>query len=400
MLKTSSTTSKPVYAILIAVSLAHLLNDLIQGVLPAAYPMLKEEHGLSYGQIGLITFVYQMSASIFQPIVGAYTDKRSHPYSQMLSMTMLIIGLLLFANAHSFEFILLSVFIVGIASSIFHPESSRIAFLASSGQRSLAQSIFQIGGNGGMALAPLAVVYIVLPRGQWALLWLIIIPVIGQFVAYYIGNWYKRKLAVQSKSEKQTIKVPNLSKNKVTLTITILLLLILSKYFYVTSITNFLQFYTIERFGVTDIQSQLFLFYFLIAIAVGTMLGGIFGDRFGRKYVIWFSVLGAAPFTLALPYVGLTMTAIFIVIIGLILSSAFPAIIVYAQELLPKKLGMVSGLFYGFAFGIAGIGSAILGYLADKTSIEHIYIVCSYLPVIGVIAAFLPNLQRIDYVEE
>jgi len=396
----NTSTSRPIFSILFAVSFAHLLNDLIQGVLPAVYPLLKDEHHLDYGQIGMITFVYQMSASIFQPVVGAYTDKRSHPYSQMLSMSILIVGMLMFANAHSYPMILFSVFMVGIASSVFHPESSRIAFMASSGQRSLAQSIFQIGGNGGMALAPIAVAYIVLPRGQWALMWLLVVPIIGQFVAFYIGTWYKKRLIRQAGATKKVVKVPDLPKSKIVRSVIVLLLLILSKYFYVSSITNFLQFYAIEKFGITDVKAQVFLFYFLIAIAVGTMLGGIFGDRFGRKYVIWFSVLGAAPFTLALPYVGLTMTAVFIVIIGLILSSAFPAIIVYAQELLPKKLGMVSGLFYGFAFGMAGIGSALLGYLADKTSIEHIYHICSYLPLIGVIAALLPNLQRINYVEE
>ena len=395
-----SSISKPIYSVLFAVSFAHLLNDLIQGVLPAVYPLLKAEHGLDYGQIGLITFVYQMSASIFQPIVGSYTDKHSHPYSQMLSMSILIVGLLLFANAHSFSIILLSVFLVGLASSIFHPESSRIAYLASSGKRSLAQSIFQIGGNGGMALAPIAVAYIVLPRGQWALMWLLIIPVIGQIVAYFIGNWYKGHLLLNANTENRAIRIPDLPHSKIILAVGILLLLILSKYFYVSSITNFLQFYAIEKFGITDVQAQVYLFYFLIAIAAGTMLGGIFGDRFGRKYVIWFSVLGAAPFTLALPYVGLTMTAVFIVVIGLILSSAFPAIIVYAQELLPKKLGLVSGLFYGFAFGMAGIGSALLGYVADQTSIEHIYIICSYLPLLGIAAAFLPNLQTVNYIEE
>ncbi|TCV18734.1 FSR family fosmidomycin resistance protein-like MFS transporter [Sphingobacterium alimentarium] len=393
-------TSRPIYSILVAVSFAHLLNDLIQGVLPAVYPLLKEEHNLDYGQIGLITFVYQMSASIFQPMVGAYTDKRSHPFSQMLSMGILILGLLLFANAHSYMFLLFSVFLVGIASSVFHPESSRIAYMASSGQRSLAQSIFQIGGNAGMALAPIAVAYIVLPRGQWSLMLLLVVPIIGQFVAYYIGAWYKKRLKNQSTTKKKIVYLPDLPPRKITTTVVILLLLILSKYFYVASITNFLQFYTIEKFSISVVQSQVYLFYFLIAIAVGTMLGGFFGDRFGRKYVIWFSVLGAAPFTLALPYVGLTMTAVFIVIIGIILSSAFPAIIVYAQELLPKKLGMVSGLFYGFAFGMAGMGSAILGCLADKTSIAYIYHICSYLPLIGIVAALLPNLQRINYIEE
>lgn len=397
---TNQSKLRPVYSILIAVSFAHLLNDLVQGIVPAMYPLLKEEHGLDYGQIGLITLVFQLSSSIFQPLVGSYTDKHSHPYSQMLAMAIMIVGMIVFANAHTYPLILLSVFLVGLASAVFHPESSRIAFLASSGQRSLAQSIFQIGGNGGMALAPIAVAYIILPRGQWALLWLLVIPMVGQFVAYYIGGWYKNHLSEQSDKQNKVIKVPDLPKSKVSMTVIILLLLILSKYFYIASITNFLQFYTMEKFGIDDVQSQVYLFYFLLAVAVGTMLGGFFGDRFGRKYVIWFSVLGAAPFTLALPYIGLTMTAIFIVIIGLILSSAFPAIIVYAQELLPKKLGMVSGLFYGFAFGMAGIGSAVLGWMADRTSIEYIYIVCSYLPLIGLIAAFLPNLQRINFIEE
>ena len=397
MLNTTTTNPRPVYTILIAVSFAHLLNDLIQGVLPAMYPLLKEEHGLDYGQIGLITLVYQLSASIFQPIVGSYTDKHSHPYSQMLAMSIMILGMVVFANSHTYPLILLSVFLVGIASAVFHPESSRIAYLASSGKRSLAQSIFQIGGNGGMALAPIAVAYIILPRGQWSILLLLVIPIIGQIVAYYIGNWYKNHLNNQTEKQNKVVKVPELSKSKISMTVLILLLLILSKYFYIASITNFLQFYTMEKFGIDDIQSQVFLFYFLLAVAIGTMLGGLFGDRFGRKYVIWFSVLGAAPFTLALPYIDLTMTAIFIVIIGLILSSAFPAIIVYAQELLPKKLGMVSGLFYGFAFGMAGIGSAILGWMADVTSIEYIYKICSFLPLIGLIAAFLPNLQKINY---
>lgn len=398
MLKLS--TKKPIYPILFAVSFAHLLNDLIQGVIPAVYPLLKQEHHLDYGQIGLITFVYQLSASIFQPMVGTYTDKRSQPYSQMVAMALLIVGMFVFANAHSYLWILIAVFLVGIASSIFHPESSRIAYMASSGKRSLAQSIFQIGGNGGMALAPIVVAYVVLPRGQWAIMWLVAVPLLGQLVAYYIGDWYKEHLLRQSKTEKKSIAYPDLPKSKVILSIVILLLLILSKYFYVASITNYLQFYAMEKFGISAVRAQVYLFYFLTAVAVGTMIGGIFGDRFGRKYVIWFSVLGTAPFTLALPYVGLTMTGIFIVIIGLILSSAFPAIIVYAQELLPKKLGMVSGLFYGFAFGVAGIGSALLGWLADRTSIEHIYHICSYLPVIGVIAALLPNLQKINYIQQ
>lgn len=395
----SHSTTKPIYPILFAISFAHLLNDLVQGVIPAVYPLLKEEHQLNYAQIGMITLVYQMAASVFQPVVGAYTDRKPIPYSQMISMFLLIAGLYLFAYAGSYYMILIAVFIIGLGSSIFHPESSRVAYMASSGKRSLAQSIFQIGGNGGSALAPIIVAFVVLPRGQWAIIWMLVFPLIGQFVSYYIGNWYSNRLKNHSTTVKKTIRIPDLSHLHISYAVGILLLLIVSKYFYIASITNYFQFYTMQKFGITEVQAQVYLFYFLISVAVGTMLGGIFGDRFGRKYVIWFSVLGVAPFALALPYVGLTMTAVLVVIIGLILSSAFPAIIVYAQELLPKKLGMVSGLFYGFAFGMGGIGSAFLGWQADHTSIEFIYQICSYLPLIGIIAYFLPDLKKVNYKE-
>lgn len=395
----SKSVLKPVYPILFAISFAHLLNDLVQGVIPAVYPLLKEQHHLNYAQIGMITLVYQVAASIFQPLVGSYTDRKPLPYSQMISMTFLIVGMFLFSKAGSYYMILLSVFIVGIGSSIFHPESSRVAFMASGGKRSLAQSIFQIGGNGGTALAPILVAFIILPKGQWAIIWIIIFPIVGQLVSYYIGDWYSKRLKNPASTIKKDIKIPDLSPRRITYAVGILLLLILSKYFYIASITNYFQFYTMKKFGISEVEAQVYLFYFLIAVAVGTMLGGIFGDRFGRKYVIWFSVLGVAPFALALPYVGLTMTAVLVVIIGLILSSAFPAIIVYAQELLPKKLGMVSGLFYGFAFGMGGIASALLGWQADKTSIEFIYHMCSYLPLIGVVAYFLPNLKNIKFKE-
>jgi len=395
----STSNTKPIYPILFAVSFAHLLNDLVQGVIPAVYPLLKDQHQLNYAQIGIITLVYQCAASIFQPVVGSFTDRKPQPYSQMYAMAFLIIGLFLFANASHYYFILISVFLIGIGSSIFHPESSRVAYMASAGRRSLAQSIFQIGGNAGTALAPILVAFIVLPRGQWSIVWMIAFPVIGQFVSYYIGSWYSKHLKSTVSSVKKVIRIPDLSNNQITIAVVVLLLLIVSKYFYIASITNYFQFYTMKKFGISEVEAQVYLFYFLISVAVGTMLGGIFGDRFGRKYVIWFSVLGVAPFALALPYVGLTMTAVLIVIIGLILSSAFPAIIVYAQELLPKKLGMVSGLFYGFAFGMGGIGSAFLGWQADHTSIEFIYQVCSYLPLIGIIAYFLPNLQKVNYKE-
>lgn len=391
--------TRPIFSILFAVSMVHLLNDLIQAVIPATYPLLKEEHHLSFSQVGMITLVYQIAASIFQPVVGSFTDKRPVPYSQIIGMSFSLVGMLLFSQAHTYAWILFSVFLVGIGSSIFHPESSRVAYMASGGRRSMAQSIFQIGGNAGTALAPIIVAFLVLPRGQQAIAWMCLFTIVGQFISYYIGTWYKRRLANVSRTTKRIIRVPDLPNSRIVTTVFILLLLIVSKYFYIASITNYFQFYTMKKFGINEVEAQVYLFYFLIAVAVGTLLGGAFGDRFGRKYVIWFSVLGVAPFALALPYVGLTMTGILIVIIGLILSSAFPAIIVYAQELLPKKLGMVSGLFYGFAFGMGGIGSAVLGWQADHTSIGFIYHLCSYLPLIGIVAYFLPDLQKTPYKE-
>lgn len=398
-MEVSNNKIRPEFSILLAVSFAHLLNDLIQGVIPSVYPLLKEEHQLSFSQIGMITFVYQIAASIFQPVVGSFTDKKPIPYSQIIGMTFSISGMALFAYAPSYALILCAVFLVGIGSSIFHPESSRVAYMASGGKRSMAQSIFQIGGNAGTALAPIIVAYLVLPKGQSSIAWFCAIGLIGQVVSFYIGNWYSRRLKNRAKNALNAIKIPDLSETRVLTTVIILMLLIISKYFYIASITNYFQFYTMEKFGITEIQAQVYLFYFLIAVAAGTLLGGLFGDRFGRKYVIWFSVLGVAPFSLLLPYVDYTMTGVLVVIIGLILSSAFPAIIVYAQELLPKKLGMVSGLFYGFAFGMGGLGSALLGWQADHTSIEFIYHICSYLPFIGVVAYFLPNLQKTPYRE-
>lgn len=393
----STNAQKPVYAILIAISLAHLLNDLLQAVIPAIYPKLEAKFNLSFAQVGMITLCYQLAASIFQPVVGAYTDKNPKPYSQIFGMLFTMAGIILLAYAPNYEMILVSVVLVGIGSSIFHPESSRVAFMASNGRRSFAQSVFQIGGNTGTALAPLLIAWIVLPNGQLYILWFVGFAILAQIVLGYIAKWYNDKLKIASRSAKKIIQVPDLSVLRINSAIAILLVLIFSKYFYVASITSYFQFYTMDKFGLNEVQAQVYLFYFLISVAVGTLLGGIFGDRFGRKYVIWFSVLGAAPFTLALPYVDMHLTGILIVIIGLIISSAFPAILVYAQELLPKKLGMVSGLFYGFAFGMGGVGSAVLGFWADATSIQYIYHICSYLPLIGVIAYFLPNMHKIKY---
>lgn len=395
-IKTSG-VQKPVYAILIAISAAHLLNDLLQAVIPAIYPKLEAKYHLTFAQVGMITLCYQLAASIFQPVVGAYTDKNPKPYSQIFGMLFTMAGIALLAYAPNYEMILVSVILVGIGSSIFHPESSRVAFMASNGRRSFAQSVFQIGGNTGTALAPLLIAWIVLPNGQLYILWFVGFAIMAQIVLAYIAKWYKNRLKIASRSTKKVIQVPDLSAFKINSAIGILLVLIFSKYFYVASITSYFQFYTMDKFGLNEVQAQVYLFYFLISVAVGTLLGGIFGDRFGRKYVIWFSVLGAAPFTLALPYVDMHLTGILIVIIGLIISSAFPAILVYAQELLPKKLGMVSGLFYGFAFGMGGVGSAVLGLWADATSIQYIYHICSFLPLIGVIAYFLPNMKKVKY---
>lgn len=385
---------KTTYPILIAIAVAHLLNDLLQAVIPAMYPQLEQRYNLSMGQVGIITLCFQLSASIFQPLVGSYTDKHPKPYSQIIGMFFTAVGIAVLSYAPSYGWILVAVTLVGIGSSIFHPEASRIAFFASGGKRSMAQSIFQIGGNTGTALAPLLIAWIVIPNGQQHILWFLTFAILAKIILFYIAIWRKAVLKEIKNTPKKAVILPDLTPKQINSSVIILLVLIFSKYFYTAGITSYFQFYTIKKFGLTEVQAQVYLFYFLIAAAIGTLLGGFFGDKFGRKYVIWFSILGAAPFTLALPYVGLELTAIFVVIIGLVISSAFPAILVYAQELLPKKLGMVSGLFYGFAFGMGGLGSAVLGFMADKTSIEYVYQVCSFLPLIGLIAYFLPNLRK------
>lgn len=386
---------KTAYPVLIAVSFAHALNDLIQGVIPAIYPQLEQKFSLSMAQIGIITLCFQLSASIFQPLVGFYTDKNPQPFSQVIGMFFSSLGIVILAYAPTYMWILVGVTLVGIGSSVFHPESARIAFLASGGKRSMAQSIFQIGGNTGVAISPLLVALIVIPYGQSQIIWFLLVALVAMMVLVYVAIWRRRVLQLPREQGQTVISPPHLSPLKVKVSVGILLLLIFSKYFYMASITSYFQFYTLDKFHFTEVRAQIYLFYFLIAAAVGTLLGGYFGDKFGRKPVIWFSILGAAPFSLAMPYLNATFTAIFIVIIGLIISSAFPAIIVYAQELLPKKLGMVSGLFYGFAFGMGGLGSAILGFVADQTSINFVYHICAYLPLIGLVAYFLPNLKKV-----
>lgn len=391
--------SKTSYPILLAIALAHLSNDMIQAIIPASYPLLKENFHLSFAQIGVITFCFQLSSSLLQPIVGAYTDKHPKPYSQLIGMMFSIIGVIALAYSNNYYSVLFSVTMVGIGSSIFHPESSRVAFLSSGGKRSLAQSIFQIGGNTGSALAPLLLALFVVPHGQRYILWFLLVGVFAQIVLSYIAVWYKQVLTAVKGQAKKLVKLPDLSDATINFAIFILLLLIFSKYVYIASITSYLQFYLMEKFAISDVQAQVYLFYFLIAVALGTLFGGFLGDILGRKYIIWFSVLGCAPFSLLLPFASLFWSGVLVFIIGLIMASAFPSILVYAQELLPRKLGMVSGLFYGFAFGMGGIGAAILGYWADHTSLENIYLVCSYLPLIGIAAYFLPNMKKVKFKE-
>jgi FSR family fosmidomycin resistance protein-like MFS transporter len=388
-----SSVQQTVYPILFSIAFAHLLNDLLQAVIPASYPILKGNFNLTFTQIGLITLAYQLAASILQPVVGLYTDKRPKPFSQIFGMLFTMSGIVLLSYAWDFSIIVVSVVLVGIGSSIFHPEASRISFLASGGKRGLAQSIFQLGGNAGTAIGPLLVALIVVPNTQYYIIWFVVAAIIGLLVLSRIAFWYQSHLSMRA-TKKPLIDLPNLSQTKIIVSVGILLVLIFSKFFYMASMSSYFTFYLIEKFHLSVQEAQFHLVLFLASCAVGTLIGGPLGDKFGRKYVIWFSVLGAAPFTLLLPFVDLFWTGILSVIIGTIISSAFPAILVFAQELLPKKLGMVSGLFYGFAFGMGGLGSALLGNLADYTSITYVYSICAYLPLIGIIAFFLPNLKK------
>jgi FSR family fosmidomycin resistance protein-like MFS transporter len=385
--------SKTVFPILFSIAFAHLINDLLQAVIPASYPILKENYHLNFTQIGLITLSYQLAASILQPLVGLYTDKRPKPFSQIFGMCFTLSGIVSLSYASSFYTIVISVILVGIGSSIFHPEASRISFLASGGKRGLAQSIFQLGGNAGTAIGPLLVALIVVPNSQHYIIWFAIVSLVGLIVLSRIAFWYQNHLSLRA-SKKPVIDLPNLSQIKINVSVGILLVLIFSKFFYMASMSSYFTFYLIEKFHLSVQDAQFHLVLFLASCAIGTLIGGPIGDKFGRKYVIWFSVLGVAPFTLLLPFADLFWTGILSVLIGIIISSAFPAILVYAQELLPKKLGMVSGLFYGFAFGMGGLGSALLGNLADHTSITYVYYLCAYLPLIGIIAFFLPNLKK------
>lgn len=386
---------KTIYSILFIISFSHFINDLLQAVIPSVYPLFKEKFNLSFAQIGMITFTYQLTASILQPFVGMYTDKKSKPYSLIIGMSFTLLGLFFVSIASSFTYLLVAVSFIGIGSSIFHPESSRVAYLASGGKKGLAQSIFQLGGNAGSAVGPLLAALIVVPNGQSYIVWFCLIALIGIFTLYKIALWYSGHLE-EKKQNNEVLKevvIHKLSKRRVISSLVILLILIFSKYFYLASITSYYTFFLIDKFNVSIQQSQIYLFAFLGAVAAGTLIGGPLGDRFGRKYVIWISILGVAPFTLLLPYVSLFWVGILSVIIGVIISSAFSAILVYATELLPGKVGLVAGLFFGFAFGMGGLGSAILGKLADLTSIAYVFKICAFLPLIGVLTGFLPNIE-------
>ena len=382
------------YRILAALGLCHLLNDMLQSVIPAVYPILKNSYHLDFGQIGLITLTVQLTASLLQPVVGLYTDRRPMPYSLPVGMAFTLAGLLLLSVAPSFPAILFAVGLVGVGSSVFHPESSRVVRMASGGRHGLAQSIFQVGGNFGTSLGPLLAAFLVLPAGQRSIAYLSGFALVAIVVMTKVGHWYKAHRKPGAKARSAAHENPlQLSSRKVAISLAILVALVFSKFFYLVSLTSYYTFFLIQKFHVSVQTAQIYLFVFLGAVAAGTIIGGPVGDRIGRKYVIWVSILGVLPFSLPLPYVNLFWTGILSVIIGIVLASAFTAIVVYAQDLVPGKVGAVSGLFFGLAFGMGGIGAALLGQLADATSITYVYRVCSFLPAIGLLTAFLPNIE-------
>jgi FSR family fosmidomycin resistance protein-like MFS transporter len=382
------------FMVLLAISFCHLINDLLQSLLPAIYPMLKDNFALTFAQVGLVTFTYQMTGSILQPVVGIVTDKYPKPYSLVVGMGLTLSGLVLISQAWTYGIVLAGAALLGTGSSIFHPEASRIARLASGGQHGLAQSLFQVGGNAGSATGPLLAAFIILPNGQSAVAWFAGVALIGMSVLWQIGNWYGPRRLVGVKPQRAAVGGVSLSRGHVAGAMIVLILLMFSKFVYMSSFQSYYTFFLIDRFGLTVEQAQVRLFVFLGSVAVGTIAGGPIGDRIGRKYVIWGSILGVLPFTLALPYADLFWTGVLSVIVGLVLSSAFSAIVVYAQDLMPGRVGMVAGLFFGFAFGLGGLGAAVLGQIADATSIEYVYSLCSYLPALGILTVFLPTLKE------
>ena len=388
-------TEGTVYSILVICGISHFLNDMIQSIIPSIYPILKANFDFSFAQIGLITLVFQMTSSILQPFTGLYADRHPRPYALSVGMCFTLTGLLLLAFANNYLAILVAVSIVGFGSSVFHPTASRVTQMASGGKKSLAQSIFQVGGNGGSALGPLLAAIIILPYGQHSISWFALAALLAALIMIRLGAWYKARLKYIVKHPQKTPELnTNISKRAKYGALAILILLVFSKYFYTSCITSYFTFFLIDKFGVSVRASQLFLFVFLAAFAIGTVAGGMLGDRFGRKYVIWFSILGAAPFALAMPYVGLTWTIICCFLSGLIIASAFSSIVVYATDLMPDKVGMIAGVFFGLMFGLGGLGSAFFGWLADKTSIEFIFQVSAFLPLLGIIAGLLPNTQK------
>lgn len=382
--------------ILWALSFAHFLNDVIQSLLPALYPMLRVDHGLTYGQIGLITFTFQTTASLLQPVVGIYTDRRPKPYSLPVGMACTLVGVLLLSQAHLYGAILAAAGLIGVGSSVFHPEASRMAHLAAGQRHGFAQSLFQVGGNFGGSLGPLCAAWLIVPFGQGSIAWFALLALGGMVVLQRVGVWYQGKLAVRlaAGTPAHVVAGPQRTRRQIALPLSILVVLMISKYFYMVSFTNYYTFYLMSRFDVSIAQSQIYLFIYLLSIAVGTFIGGPLADRFGRKVVIWVSILGVAPFSLALPHVNLPMTVVLSACAGAILASAFSAILVYAQELIPGRVGTVAGLFFGFCFGVCGVAAAALGVLADRTSIEFVFNLCAYLPLIGLLAALLPDLER------
>lgn len=382
------------YPVLFAISFCHVLNDLIQALVPSIYPLLKETYALDFAQIGLITLAFQLTASLFQPVVGLVADKKPMPYSLAFGMVFTLAGLVVSAFASTYLLLILGVSLIGAGSAIFHPESARIARMASGGRYGLAQSIFQVGGNAGSALGPLAAAFLILPFGQSAIGWFGIAAIMAAAILWRIGIWYAQHLKERASRPRRPVKDWGLSRNKIALCLFILIALSFSKSFYTAGLSSFLQFYMIDRFGVDLQQSQLFLFLFTGAVALGTFFGGPIGDRFGRKVVMLASVLGALPFTLALPYANLFWTGVLVFIIGLIIASTFSVILVYAQDLLPGRTGLVSGIFLGLAFGLSGLGAAVLGYVADLTSITYVFSICAWLPAIGLLIFFLPDLRH------
>lgn len=387
-------TEGTVYSMLIICGISHFLNDMIQSIIPSIYPILKDKFDFSFAQIGIITLIFQMTSSILQPFTGLYADKHPRPYALSIGMCFTLVGLLVLAFAENYLLILLSVSVVGLGSSIFHPTASRVAQLASGGKKSLAQSIFQVGGNGGSALGPLLAAAIILPFGQHSISFFALAALLAAIIMIRLGSWYKARMAYATKHPQKTVGInTNISKRAKYGALAILIILVFSKYFYTSCITSYFTFFLIDKFGISVGASQLCLFVFLAAFAIGTVAGGLLGDKFGRKYVIWFSILGSAPFALIMPYTNFVWTIVCTFLSGLIIASAFSSIVVYATDLMPDKVGLIAGIFFGLMFGLGGLGSAFFGWLADKTSIEFIFQVSSYLPLLGIIAGFLPNTQ-------